>query len=158
NVTTALGTVNQMYEAISGKIEGMAASLPAVTLGDLLGKVFHDVDNAAGLEIKGGGRIYGDGHLDDPNPENQTRVLAQLAIRDGNADVERAFTLGSSACIPDDALCAQVRAATGTGDRYLAETRMPVPVAEQPQQNWSAGSIEELWNKPVVGNSGPTVG
>src|SRR5262245_41633280 len=50
NPTTWLGTVNQMYEAISGTIEGMATSLPAVTLGDLLSKVFHDTDNANGLD------------------------------------------------------------------------------------------------------------
>lgn len=162
NPTTWLGTVNQMYEAISQQIEGMAASLPAVTLGDLLSKVFHDHDNAQGLEVQGGGRVYGDDNLDNPDPRNQTRALAQGAIRDGNADVQAAYRLGGQAAggqvVPDEQICAQVRAATNTGNRYLAETRMPAPAATEAPQNWSAGSLEELWARPVTGTSGPTVG
>lgn len=162
NVTTVFGTVNQMYDAISQQIEGMASSLPAVTLGDLLAKVFHDRDNAEGMDVQGGGRVYGDDNLDNPDPRNQTRALAQRAIRDGNADVQKAFGLGGQAAagasVPDAQIFDPVRAATGTGDRYLAETRMPVPATTEAPQNWSAGSLEELWGKPVVGTSGPTVG
>jgi hypothetical protein len=162
NLTTALGTVNQMYSAISQQIEGMAASLPAVTLGDLLAKVFHDRDNAQGVDIQGGGRIWGDDNLDNPDPRNQTRALAQAAIRDGNADVQTAFRLGGQAAAgattPDGQIFAQVRSATATGNRYLAETRMPVPASTEAPQNWRAGSLEELWTKPVCGTSGPTVG
>jgi hypothetical protein len=162
NVTTILGTVNQMYAAISQQIEGMAASLPAVTLGDLLSKVFHDQDNVQGLDIQGGGRVYGDDNLDNPDPRNQTRALAQGAIRDGNADVQAAFRLGGQAAggqtVPDDQIFSQVRAATATGTRYLAETRMPAPATSEAPQNWQAGSLEELWLRPVTGTSGPTVG
>jgi hypothetical protein len=162
NITTALGTVNQMYAAISQQIETMAATLPAVTLGDLLSKVFHDRDNAEGLEIQGGGRVYGDDNLDNPDPRNKTRALAQGAIRDGNADVQTAFRIGGQAAggavVPDAQIFSQVRTATSTGDRYLAETRMPVPATGEVPQNWQAGSLEELWNKSVVGTSGPTVG
>ncbi|HZJ67215.1 MAG TPA: DUF4157 domain-containing protein [Kofleriaceae bacterium] len=162
NPTTWLGTVNQMYEAISGQIEGMAASLPAVTLGDLLSKVFHDTDNANGLDVKGGGRVYGDDNLDNPDPRNRTRSLAQGAIRDGNADVQLAFRLGGQAAggqvVPDEQIFSQVRAATRTNDRYLAETRMPVPATTEAPQNWQAASLEDLWGKPVTGTTGPTVG
>jgi hypothetical protein len=140
----------------------MAASLPAVTLGDLLSKVFHDQDNAQGLDVQGGGRVYGDDNLDNPDPRNQTRALAQGAIRDGNADVEAAFRLGGQAAggqaVPDDQIFSQVRAATSTGNRYLAETRMPVPATSEAPQNWMAGSLEELWARPITGTSGPTVG
>jgi hypothetical protein len=161
NLTTALGTVNQMYNAISHQVEEMASSLPAVTLGDLLAKVFHDHDNGTGMEVQGGGRVYGDDNLDNPDPRNQTRALAQGAIRDGNADVQAAFRLGQSAGgqpLPDEQLFTQVRAASKTGTRYLAETRMPAPAATEAPQNWQAGSLEELWNKPVTGTGGPTVG
>lgn len=162
NATTVLGTVHQMYVAISQQIETMAASLPAVTLGDLLSKVFHDQDNVAGLAIEGGGRVYGDDHLDDPNPQNRTRALAEGAIRDGNADVQRAFRLGGQRAggqpIADADLFGQVRTATSTGDRYLAETRIPIPATTEAPQNWQAGSLEDLWTRPVTGTSGPTVG
>jgi hypothetical protein len=162
NPTTWLGTVNQMYEAISQQIEAMAASLPAVTLGDLLSKVFHDHDNEQGLDVQGGGRVYGDDNLDNPDPRNRTRALAQGAIRDGNADVQLAFRLGGQAAggqaLPDGQLFTQVRTATRTGDRYLAETRMPVPASSEAPQNWQAPSLEDLWAKHVTGTSGPTVG
>jgi hypothetical protein len=162
NATTILGTVNQMYEAISQQVEAMAASLPAVTLGDLLAKVFHDRDNEEGLDVAGGGRVYGDGHLDHPDPRNRTRALAQGAIRDGNSDVQAAYQLGVQAAggtpIPDERIYTQVRAATQTGDRYLAETRMPAPAPTEAPQSWRAESLEELWGRPVVGASGPTVG
>jgi len=162
NLTTIVGTVNQMYEALSQQIETLAASLPAVTMGDLVAKVFHDEDNAAGLNIQGGGRVYGDDNLDTPDPNNRTRAAAQGAILDGNADVQAAYQLGGQAAggtpIPDAEMFSQVRAATHTGDRYLAETRMPVPLATEPAQNWLAGSLAELWGIPVTGTTGPTVG
>jgi hypothetical protein len=162
NATTILGTVNQMYEAISQQIETMAASLPAVTLGDLLSKVFHDQDNEQGLDIQGGGRVYGDGNLDNPDPRNRTRALAQSAIRDGNADVAIAYQLGTQsvggAPIPDAEVLGQVRARAGSGERYLAETRMPIPATSEAPQNWMAGSLDELWGRPVIGSSGTSVG
>ncbi|HEX3760588.1 MAG TPA: DUF4157 domain-containing protein [Kofleriaceae bacterium] len=160
NLTTILGTVNQMYNAISQQIEAMASSLPAVTLGDLLSKVFHDRDNVEGLDVQGGGRVYGDDNLDNPDPRNQTRALAQGAIRDGNADVQTAYRLGGQAAgaTSDDQIYTQVRAATATGAQYLAETRMPVPATSEAAPNWRAGSLDELWTRTVVGTSGPTVG
>jgi len=162
NITTAVATVNQMYGKILAKVEAMAGSLPPVTLGDLLSKVFHDQDNEQGVDVQGGGKMYGDGNLDKADPNNRTRASAQGAIRDGNADVQNAYKLGGQMgpgqVVPDADICYQVRAATGTGDRYLAETRMPVPVASLPQQNWRAGSLEELWDKTVTGTAGPTIG
>ncbi len=162
NPTTIIGTVNQMYEVISQTVETMAASLPPITLGDLLSKIFHDRDNEQGLDIQGGGRVYGDGNLDNPDPRNQTRGLAQAAIRDGNADVQTAFGLGGqmagSPAVPDADIFAQVRLATNTGERYRAETRMPVPVTTEAPQNWQAASLEDLWGRTVTGAAGPTIG
>lgn len=167
NVTTIVGTVNKMYTVISKQIEEMSASLPAVTLGDLLALVFHDRDNAQGVDVQGGGREYGDGNLDNPDKNNQTRANAQRAIREGNADVQTAYRLGGQMAgggagdakvVPDADIFYQVRAATKTGDRYLAETRMPVPASTEAPQNWQAAALEDLWSRNVVGNSGPTVG
>jgi hypothetical protein len=162
NVTTVVGTVNQMYEVISKTVETMAASLPPITLGDLLSKIFHDQDNEQGLDIEGGGRVYGDGNLDHPDPRNVTRGLAEAAIRDGNTDVQTAFRLGGQVAggpaVPDADIFGQVRLATNTGERYLAETRMPVPVTTEAPQNWQAASLEDLWNRTVTGTEGPTIG
>lgn len=162
NLTTIVGTVNQMYEVISGTVEAMAATLPPITVGDLLSKIFHDRDNETGLDIQGGGHVYGDGNLDNSDPRNRTRALAQGAIRDGNADVRTAHQLGGTMAggqvVADADIFGQVRARTSTGDRYLAEARMPVPATTEAPQNWRAGSLEELWNKNVTGTTGPTVG
>ncbi|RDJ93576.1 hypothetical protein B4Q13_20990, partial [Lacticaseibacillus rhamnosus] len=51
NATTLFGTVNQMYEQLSLQIEAMAATLPAVTLGDVLVSILHDEDNERGLDV-----------------------------------------------------------------------------------------------------------
>ena len=161
NLTTIVGTVDQMYRTLVARIESIAQGLPAVTLGDVLAKVFHDHDNLHGLDIVGGGRVYGDDHLDQADPRNRTRALALEAIRDGIVDVQTAYALGEASAgqvLGDDALFAQLRAQTGAGDRYLAETRVPVPAASEPPQNWMASSLSELWDLPVTGTSGPTVG
>jgi hypothetical protein len=160
NATSGVATVQTIYESISGQIEALAGGLPAVTLGDLLAKVFHDWDNIHGLSIAGGGTVFGDDHLDQSAPGNVTRSRAVAAVRAGNHDVEEAFRLGQSdAELDDAALRAAVRSATrAPADRYLAETLLPKPAADVPAQNWSAASFEELWDRPVVGKSGPTVG
>lgn len=164
NVTTALGTVNMMYQAISGQVSTMAQTLPEISLGDLLSKLFHDRDNEQGLALPGGGRVFGDGHLDDPNPQNVTRARAQQAIVDANRDVTEAHRLGSagaaSAALNDAGLFAAVRTATGaTGTRFVPETRVPIPdTSANSAQNWRAASFEQLWSRPMTGASGATVG
>jgi hypothetical protein len=35
---------------------------------------------------------------------------------------------------------------------------MPVPATSEAEPNWRASSLDELWDRPVVGTSGPTVG
>ena len=40
----------------------------------------------------------------------------------------------------------------------MAETRIPVPSADTPAQNWRAADFESLWDAPIVGSTGSTVG
>jgi Domain of unknown function (DUF4157) len=163
NLTTAVGTVQMIYEGIIEKMTEMAAKLPPISLGDLLASVFHDFDNKHGLEIEGGGKLFGDSHLDAPDSDNITRDLAQAAILAGNADVKAAFDLGR-ASPGGDPLAAEevrekVRAATGAaGGTYAPETFIARPDPSLPAQNWKAASFEQLWDRPLVGSSGPTFG
>jgi len=113
------------------------------------------------LTIEGGGMVYGDSHLDDPNPANMTRNLAVEAIRAGNEDIKTAFEMGKAGLMPmfDQGLFDDVRARTkAPSDQYLAETMLPKPSADEPKQNWKADSMEKLWDKPVVDGANVTVG
>jgi hypothetical protein len=52
-----------------------------------------------------------------------------------------------------------VREATGAGgDAFLAETRIPRLSPANPGQNWEANDAETLWESPMVGSTGTTVG
>ena len=160
NLTTIVGSVKRMYEAISATVEAMASTLPAITLGDLLAKIFHDVDNDKGLAINSGGRLYGDDRLNSPDSNNVTRGLAIAALRAGNTDISVAHGIGlSSQILLDDDLFDAVRLATGAPPgEFVPETHIPVPSASNPPQNWSAPSFEELWGRYALGSTGPTVG
>jgi hypothetical protein len=159
NVTTSLGTVQQMYEEIIAQVNTIASSLPPITLGDLVSKVFHDFDNEMGLAVSGG-RVFGDENLDEKTPANITRAIAQDAILAGNHDVRKAFALGRSMPgLSKAEVFRNVRAATGApADRYMAETRIPDLDPSNPPQNWRAPDFETLWSQPMLGTSGPTVG
>ncbi len=144
------------YKSILEAVEAMAPSLPAITLGDLLALVFHNLDNAQGVHIRGGGKVMGDAHLDA-----ETENLAVAAIRAGNKDIEEAFNLGAQTKAPmaDADLWAKVRPLNGgTKDKYAAELQMPNPDKKEPPQNWKAPNIETLWDKPMLGSKGVTVG
>ncbi len=52
-----------------------------------------------------------------------------------------------------------MRTATGApADSFLAETRIPRASPANPQQNWRAPDIETLWDSPLAGRTGTTVG
>lgn len=52
-----------------------------------------------------------------------------------------------------------MRSATGAGaGHFVVETRIPVPSADTPAQNWRAADFESLWDAPIVGSTGSTVG
>lgn len=76
------------FRAVTARTSGF----PRISLGDLLAKVFHDWDNTHGLALEGGGRLFGDGCLD----QGVTRELALAAVLAGVDDVEVAFGLGAS--------------------------------------------------------------
>lgn len=129
---------------------------PELSLGDLVARAFHDWDNVHGLHVEGGGMVFGDGYID----EGATREMALAGVRAGNDDIEVAFTLGASGShLGGEALYAWVREATGAdGYRFVAETLAPVPSAANPEQNWQAADVENLWASPMVGHRGTTVG
>lgn len=129
---------------------------PELSMGDLLARCFHDWDNAHGLEVEGGGAVFGDGHVG----EGTTTDLARAAVRAGTDDVEVAFALGRAGRTPGgEALYAAVRASTGEGGAgFLAEARIPRLSTANPGQNWRAADVEALWESPIVGDRGTTVG
>jgi hypothetical protein len=144
------------YTRILANVEAMAPTLPAITLGDLLAKVFHDVDNEQGVAIKGGGKVFGDAHLDAG-----TEKLAVAAIVAGNKDIEEAFNLGVQNKLPmrDADTYAKVRARNGgTKDKYAPELQVPAPDKSEPPQNWKAPDIATLWDQHLLGKTGDTVG
>ena len=159
NATTIYASVQEIYEAIIAQVNTIAGVLPPITLGDLLALLFHDYDNVKGLAVSGG-RVFGDSKLDQADPQNITRTIAQDAIRAGNHDISEAFALGSGTPgLSDAEVFRDVRATThAPADRYMAETRIPDVDASNPVQNWQAADFETLWSKPMLGANGPTVG
>ena len=129
---------------------------PELSLGDLVARCLHDWDNAHGLELDGGGVIFGDGQIE----EGVTTDLVLAAVRAGNDDVEVAFALGAAGrTVRGDALYDAVRQATrAPGDAFVAETMIPRLDAASPAQNWHATDVETLWASPIVGSGGRTMG
>jgi len=162
NLATAAVSVQVIYEKIDKQMKKPEiASLPQLTLGDLVTKVFHDFDNEAGLSIGKDQMLFGDSHLDDPNPTNVTRRKAVQAMRAGIKDVEQAFRIGKSGTKFKNSggLYVAVRKAThAPADNYVAESKLPKPTSDVAAQNWQAPNFESLWGKPMVGTTGPTVG
>jgi hypothetical protein len=150
-----------LYQRIMGDINTMAASLPPITLGDMVARVFHDWDNEHGVDVGGGRTVFGDNQLDNPSPSNATRGLAQAAMRAGITDVRQAYTLGAAGgtAVDRPALFAAVRSGTGaTGTQYAPETMILTPAATQPAHNWHAADLETLWTLPIVAGSTTRVG
>ncbi|MBB4634916.1 eCIS core domain-containing protein [Longimicrobium terrae] len=154
-------SVSFLYGRIMGDINAMAASLPPITLGDMVARVFHDWDNEHGVDVGGGRTVFGDNQLDNPAPSNATRGLAQAAMRAGITDVRQAYTLGAAGgtAVDRPALFAAVRSGTGaTGTQYAPETMILTPASTQPAHNWHAADLETLWTLPIVAGSTTTVG
>jgi hypothetical protein len=127
---------------------------PELSMGDLVARCFHDWDNAHGLAVDGGGAVFGDGAID----QGVTAELAIAAVRAGNDDIEIAYRLGAwGATVRGEALYDEVRRATGAG-AFVAETLVPRISDRNPPQNWQAPDAETLWDTPIVGDCGTTVG
>jgi hypothetical protein len=71
-----------------------------------------------------------------------------------------AFELGEAGQrLTGEPLYRAVRAATGAGDRvFRPESMIPRTSSLNPPQNWRAPDLETLWDGPIVGDSGTTVG
>ncbi|HEX2047950.1 MAG TPA: hypothetical protein VHF27_09305 [Acidimicrobiales bacterium] len=144
-----------LHERTDSELRGRTSQYPELSLGDLVARAFHDWDNDHGLRVDGG-VVFGDGHVD----EGVTRDLALDASRAGVDDVDIAFRLGRAGrSAPGPSLYEEVRRATGSpGRAFGAETRIPRLSEVNPPQNWMAADVETLWESPMVGTSGPTVG
>ena len=145
-----------LYERTLTAVHLRTQDYPAISLGDLLGRVFHDWDNDHGLVLEDGEMLYGDGHLE----EGVGRRSAVAAVKAGNDDVEVAFGLGASGSrLSGEPLYRRVREATSAGgSAFRAESHLPRPSPDNPPLNWRAADVDELWHSPIAGSSGPTVG
>jgi hypothetical protein len=145
-----------LYHRTLSELTTRTGRYPELSLGDLVARAFHDWDNIHGLVVDGGDVIFGDGHVD----KGVTTDLALAGVRAGIDDVEVAFGLGASgSALSGEALYKTVRETTGTGgEAFLAETRIPRLSPANPGQNWEANDAETLWESPMVGSTGTTVG
>ena len=145
-----------VYRRTLAELTTRTSQYPQLSVGDLVARAFHDWDNTHGLEVDGGGVLFGDGQIE----RGETKELALAAVRAGNDDVDVAFGLGASGTgLSGPSLYRRVREATGAGgDAFRAEERVPRLSPENPGQNWRASDVETLWESPMVGASGATVG
>jgi hypothetical protein len=145
-----------LYRQTLSVLTERTSRYPELSVGDLVARAFHDWDNIHGLRVDGGGVIFGDGHVG----EGVTHDLALAAVAAGIDDVEVAFGLGAQdSKLAGQALYARVRNLTGAaGDAFLAEEKVPRLSADDPPQNWLAADVEALWESPMVGTMGATVG
>lgn len=154
----AIGLVpaEYLHRRTLSELAARTGRYPKLSVGDLVARCLHDWDNAHGLEVEGGGVIFGDGYLD----EGVTKERALAGVRAGNDDIEVAFGLAASGGgLRGEALYEAVRQATGArGDAFVAETKIPRLSAANPPQNWRAPDVETLWEAPIAGAGGTTVG
>jgi hypothetical protein len=145
-----------LHDCTVSALKRRTSRYPQLSLGDFLARLFHDWDNSHGLMIDTGGVVFGDGHVQ----QGVTRQLALAAVRAGIDDVEAAFDLGAAwGPLTGEPLYRAVRAATGApADTFVAETKIPRLSAANPRQNWRATDIETLWDTPILGSAGTTVG
>jgi hypothetical protein len=138
------------------ELAARTGAYPELSVGDLVARCFHDWDNAHGLRIEGGGTVFGDGSIG----QGVTTDLAVAAVRAGNDDIEVAYRLGASgSTLHGGALYEEVRQSTGApGRAFVAEALVPRVAEGHPVQNWQAPDAATLWDTPIVGDRGTTVG
>lgn len=137
------------------ELTARTSGYPELSVGDLIARCFHDWDNEHGLGIDGGGYVFGDGAVG----AGDTTELALAAVRAGNDDIEVAYRLGASGSVGQgDALYEAVKEATGAAGAFVAEAQVPRVASGNPPQNWRAPDAETLWDTPIVGSRGTTVG
>lgn len=148
---------NSLLESRAARVaEARTAGYPRVSLGDLLAKVFHDWDNSHGLRLDTGDWLFGDGHIE----EGVTRALASACVRSGVDDLELAYSLGlKGKSQAGEHLYQDIQNKAGAPKgRFWAESKIPREASGNLPQNWRVPDAETLWDSPVVGSSGTTVG
>ena len=145
-----------LHRRTLSELGARTGAYPELSVGDLVARCFHDWDNAHGLRVEGGGVVFGDGSVE----QGVTANLAVAAARAGTDDIEVAYRLGATGSqLRGEALYEEVRRATGAGGpAFVAETIVPRVSAGNPVQNWEAPDAEALWETPIVGDRGITVG
>lgn len=167
-----LGTVDQIYLQIQTQVTEQTASIPPMGFDDLISLVSHDLDNEQGLWVTNDAgdqwKLFGDGHLDEPVPENRTREISQEAVTLGLADVEVAAAHGVNKTTPPMTraqLFDYVRSVTGgraqpSPDKYGPEQLLPrldeARAEDNGTQGWQQANLEELWAAAV--HSGTAAG
>jgi hypothetical protein len=154
----ALGRLPErfVHDATLEALTRRTSRYPPLSMGDFLARLFHDWDNVHGLTLEGGGVVFGDGHVH----KGMTRDLALATSRAGIDDVDAAFELGAAgSCLTGEPLYSAVRARTGAaGGMFTAESQIPRVAMRNPAQNWRATDVQTLWETPIVGSTGTTVG
>lgn len=155
-LSRVLRRLPRLEELTLSAVMARTSRYPELSVGDFIARLFHDWDNSHGLIVDGGGNVFGDGHVHC----GITRALALAAARAGVADIEAAFELGAAgSTLTGEALHRAVRDATGARDgAFVAETKVPRPSDANPPQNWRAADIQTLWDSPLLGRTGTTVG
>ena len=145
-----------LHRRTQSELAARTSAYPELSVGDLVARCFHDWDNAHGLRVEGGGTVFGDGSIE----QGVTTDLAVAAVRAGNDDIEVAYRLGASGSkLQGEALYDEVRRATGAaGGAFVAESKVPRISDGNPSPNWQAPDAETLWDTPIVGDRGTTVG
>lgn len=159
NDATLYGSVQAIYEDVLSEVDQQVGDV-AISFGDLVAKVLHDWDNRHGVAVAGGGKVYGDSRLDDPDPQNVTRTRAVAAIRAGVKELRVAAGLGmAKAGLTQADVVTHVLATTADpSGQYAAEALIPRPDASNPAQNWKAATADALWTQPIVAGAAVTVG
>jgi hypothetical protein len=157
-VSTAMWLLPPAYlhRRTQSELAARTSAYPELSVGDLVARCFHDWDNAHGLRVEGGEVVFGDGSIE----RGRTTDLAVAAARSGTDDIEVAYRLGAAGSqLQGGALYEEVRRATGAGGTaFVAETKIPTISDGNPPQNWQAPDASSLWETPIVGDRGTTVG
>ena len=74
-----------LYDRTLAELTTRTSQYPVLSVGDLVARCFHEWDNIHGLDVDGGGVVFGDGHID----EGATTELALAAARAGRAAASR---------------------------------------------------------------------
>jgi hypothetical protein len=170
----SVASVDEIYAEVRTQVIAQTASMPPMGFDDLVSLCVHDFDNEHGIwvinDIGDAWKLFGDGNLDNPDPENRTRAIAQEAVALGMADIQAAVRLGatrSSMPLTGDQLFVEVRGATHgrarpSATKYGAEQLLPrmdpSHATENGTQNWAQPDLATLWTTPVRSGSPQTFG